>query len=277
MNYIEVAWDLDEEDLVRVYLISMLDEAGAESVIEEPDQLKAYFPEETFNEVTLKDSYTFGDLPPFNQRKVEQQNWNAEWEKSFDPIEIENKLYLRASFHPSRSDEFDREIVITPKMSFGTGHHSTTYLMLSFLLEYPATGKRFLDMGSGTGVLAILAAQQGASPVWAVDIDEWAYDNAKENAGMNGVGDEIEIRIGSSEQIEDVECDVLYANINRNILLDQLASYSNCLKNGGDLFMSGFYSEDLPLIADEALKHGFELISHKERQNWVAAQWKKEA
>lgn len=277
MNYIEVAWDLDEEDLVRVYLISMLDEAGAESVIEEPDQLKAYFPEETFSEVTLKDSYTFGDLPPFNQRKVEQQNWNAEWEKSFDPIEIENKLYLRASFHPSRSDEFDREIVITPKMSFGTGHHSTTYLMLSFLLEYPATGKRFLDMGSGTGVLAILAAQQGASPVWAVDIDEWAYDNAKENAGMNGVGDEIEIRIGSSEQIEDVECDVLYANINRNILLDQLASYSNCLKNGGDLFMSGFYSEDLPLIADEALKHGFELISHKERQNWVAAQWKKEA
>ena len=277
MNYIEVAWDLDEEDLVRVYLISMLDEAGAESVIEEPDQLKAYFPEETFSEVTLKDSYTFGDLPPFNQRKVEQQNWNAEWEKSFDPIEIENNLYLRASFHPSRSDEFDREIVITPKMSFGTGHHSTTYLMLSFLLEYPATGKRFLDMGSGTGVLAILAAQQGASPVWAVDIDEWAYDNAKENAGMNGVGDEIEIRIGSSEQIEDVECDVLYANINRNILLDQLASYSNCLKNGGDLFMSGFYSEDLPLIADEALKHGFELISHKERQNWVAAQWKKEA
>lgn len=277
MNYIEVAWDLSEEDLARIYLIDMLDEAGAESIIEETDQLKAYFPEETFSEDVLKNLFSFGKLPAYHQRKVEQQNWNAEWEKSFDPIEIENKLYLRASFHPTRSGEFDREIVITPKMSFGTGHHSTTYLMLSYLLEYPAAGKRFLDMGSGTGVLAILAAQQGASQVWAVDIDEWAFDNAKENAVMNGVGNNLEIRIGSSEQIEDIECEVLYANINRNILMDQLASYSNCLRNGGDLFMSGFYTEDLPMIADEALKFGFELITHKERQNWVAAQWKKEA
>lgn len=276
MNYIEVVWNLKEEDIQRVYLIDMLDTAGADSIIEEPERLMAYFPEEAFKKELLTEHYAFGELPKFDKRTVQQQNWNETWEKSFDPIEIEKKLYLRASFHASRAEEFDREIVITPKMSFGTGHHSTTYLMLSYLLEYPALGKRFLDMGAGTGVLAILAAQQGAKEVWAVDIDEWAFENAKENAEMNGVANSLDLRIGSSEQIKDIECDIIYANINRNILLDQIADYSACLKNGGALFMSGFYTEDLPLIAEEARKYGFELEDSREQKNWVAARWQKQ-
>ena len=274
MNYIEVRWELPESDIARQLLLAFLEGSKAESVAEEPYALLAYFQESEFDDSSRVQDYLGDSLPPYSTKTMKQQNWNAEWEKNFEPIEIENRLRLRASFHPDRSKEFEREIVITPKMSFGTGHHSTTYLMMGWMLDEPIGERTLLDMGAGTGVLAILAALQGSTKAWAVDIDEWAYENAQENIEMNGVSGKIEVRLGSVEAIQDIQCDVLYANINRNILIDQLPHYARALRPGGALYMSGFYIEDLETIKKEAAKSGFRFEGWRERQQWVAAKWR---
>ncbi|QTN39396.1 50S ribosomal protein L11 methyltransferase [Cryomorphaceae bacterium] len=273
MNYIEVHWSLAEDAVERQLLLVLLEETQAESVVEEADGLKAYFPVDAFSDDDWKSMYLGTSLPSYSVREVEQQNWNEEWEKNFEPIEVENRLYLRASFHPSRPDDFDREIIITPKMSFGTGHHSTTYLMLTWMLDEPVPHAPMLDMGAGTAVLAILAAQQGAPKVWAVDYDEWAYENAVENCTLNGVSEQVEVRHGGVEAIQDIQCQTLYANINRNILLDQLPTYARILNDGGALYMSGFYTEDLEVLKSAAAALGLHFEGWRERQNWVAAKW----
>lgn len=273
MNYVEVRWELPEGDIARSLLLALLEDTSAESVVEEPNALLAFFRQGELDDSAWKDLYLGAELPAFTTRILEQKNWNAEWEKSFEPIEIENRLRLRASFHNDRSDEFEREIVITPKMSFGTGHHSTTYLMMGWMLDEPVAGGSLLDMGAGTAVLAILAAMQGAQPVWAVDIDEWAYQNALENIEKNGLNGRVEVRQGGSEVIDDIRCDVLYANINRNILIEQLPTYAKIVNQGGKLYMSGFYKEDLEPLKYEAEKVGFQFEASRERQNWIAAKW----
>jgi ribosomal protein L11 methyltransferase len=191
------------------------------------------------------------------------------WESQYEPVLIDNRCMVRAPFHPQPVGvEFD--IVIMPKMSFGTAHHETTKLMIQYLLSLQVSGKSLLDMGSGTAVLAILARMKGAFPVSAVDNDEWAFNNAVENVKSNKFAD-IEVVLGDSSFLSDKKFDIILANINRNILLNDIPSYCKSLNVGGKLFMSGFYSEDLPLIEAKANETGLRIMSSRIENKWTAA------
>ena len=205
---------------------------------------------------------------------IPQKNWNEVWESTFEPIEISNKIYVRATFHPAKP-EFEYEIVIDPKMAFGTGHHQTTSMMLEWILENDFAGKKVLDMGCGTGILAIMAAKAGASAITAIDYDPVCYDSAIENAVLNHI-DNITTLCGSKEVIPNEQFDIILANINRNILLDQIQRYSEVLKPEGEIYLSGFYEKpDLDMIIDEARKYGLKYIIHKTDKDWVAAKFVK--
>src|SRR5690606_35835021 len=197
--------------------------------------------------------------------------WNQEWEKNFEPIEVDGKCTVRAPFHPQKN--FEDEIVIEPKMSFGTGHHETTFMMLQFILENDFEDKSVLDMGCGTAVLAILAEMRGASVLDAIDIDEWCFENSKENILKNNC-ENISVHLGDASLLREKSYDVIIANINRNILLNDMEIYSNSLNGGGDLYVSGFYSEDLPIIKTCCNNLGFEFVENKEKNKWVAAKFK---
>ena len=209
---------------------------------------------------------------PFWKEELPEINWNAEWEKNFDPIVIGSRCRVRADFHPYV--EVDYDLIISPKMSFGTGHHQTTYMMLEFLLETPLKGLSVLDMGSGTGVLAVLAEKRGARNLKAIDIDPWAVENAKENLFLNSC-EEIEVFKGDAHLLKPWtgQFDWVLANINRNILLQDIPQYVRCLRSDGVLLMSGFYSEDLPLIDAECTALGGTLEKKRKRDNWVAAKY----
>ena len=205
--------------------------------------------------------YVVQDIPP--------TNWNEEWEKNyFKPIVIGNECVIHSSFHENVAPA-KYNIVIDPKMSFGTGHHETTSLMIEEILRMNVEGKRVLDMGCGTSVLAILAAMRGAGEVMAVDIDEWCTENSEENIKLNNVLG-IDVRLGGAEVLKGHSFDIIIANINRNILLADIKQYSDCLPAGGELYMSGFYKEDIPFIEEEANKNGLQLVSYNEKNNWVA-------
>lgn len=200
--------------------------------------------------------------------EVEPQNWNATWEKDFTPIHLGTRCVVRAPFHTQTSAEFD--IVIAPKMSFGTGHHETTQMMLQHLINQDLNGQSVLDMGCGTGVLAILAAMKGALHIDAVDIDPWCYLNALENINRNSQ-EHIQVYEGSSDFLQDQSYDLILANINRNILLEDIPAYARHLKPAGKLILSGFYREDLPLITDKCNKEGLSAQEELQQNNWVAA------
>lgn len=201
------------------------------------------------------------------------KNWNEEWEKQHHPVLVEaengKKIWVRAPFHEHRTD-VDYEIEIEPKMSFGTAHHATTYMMLSYLAELPLEGLRVLDMGCGTAVLGILAKMRGADYVEGIDIDEWAYNNAIENVQRNGV--EMTIRIGDASLLDKREdkFDLVIANINRNILLNDMAAYAAVLNPGGTLLLSGFYESDIPALQQHAATFGLQIQQTKSRQSWAA-------
>ena len=193
-------------------------------------------------------------------------------ESNFEPIAIKDKIFVRATFHEPRP-EFEYEIVIDPKMAFGTGHHQTTSMMLELMLENDFDGKKVLDMGCGTGILAIMAAKLGAADITAIDYDPVCYDSTIENAHLNHI-DNIKALCGSKETIPNEFYDIILANINRNILLDQMLRYSEVLKPDGELYLSGFYeSPDLDIIMDEARKYGIKYIIHKKTNDWVAAKF----
>lgn len=206
-------------------------------------------------------------------KEIEDQDWNRLWEENFTPIVVDGRIQVRAGFHePLPGVEY--EIIIEPKMSFGTGHHATTALMLRMVLDYAdrICGKRVLDMGCGTGILAIMAAKVGAKEVTGIDIDEWAYRNAMENLRNNHIQDRVEIRIGDAALLEgEAPFDVILANINRNILLEDMAHYVERLNVNGLLIMSGFYQQDLPLIRQRAEELGLVLLQEKEENKWTAA------
>jgi ribosomal protein L11 methyltransferase len=208
----------------------------------------------------------------FTQTEIEQVNWNVEWEKNFHPIIVNEQCGVRAPFHPKPDVTYD--IVIEPKMSFGTGHHATTHMMIEFLLEQDLQGKKVLDMGCGTGVLAIVAEKRGASQLDAIDIDNWCYQNTQENVERNECS-KIEAFEGGAELLQDRHYDVIIANINRNILLEDMPSYNRSLNAGGELYLSGFYSGDIPVIKAECEKHGLEYEDFKEREEWVALKFYK--
>ncbi|MFI3269559.1 MAG: 50S ribosomal protein L11 methyltransferase [Rikenellaceae bacterium] len=209
---------------------------------------------------------------------IETQNWNAQWESNFDPVEIEGKLLIRAPFHEP-NEAFGLEVVIMPKMSFGTGHHSTTHLMSEWIVdlgrEGVISGRKVLDMGSGTGVLSIVAAKCGATAVDAVDIDEWADENCRENVGVNGVEGVVTPLLGDFSVVEGRQYGVILANINRNILLANMSRFSAALSADGELLMSGFLEQDIEAIRSGAEVHGLTFEAVRTDGGWVAMRVKK--
>ena len=204
--------------------------------------------------------------------EIEQVNWNEEWEKNFEPIDVDGNCHVRAPFHPKTEAEFD--IIIEPKMSFGTGHHETTHMMIQHLLETDVTNLKTLDMGCGTAILAILAEMKGAKPIDAIDIDNWCYLNSIENAERNNCS-EITVYEGDASLVVGKKYDLIIANINRNILLNDMQQYVDCLNENGTLLLSGFYTEDIPIINESCVNKGLTYIKQFERNNWVSLKYKK--
>lgn len=256
-------------------LIAELGNAGFESFVETEKGLEAFIQKEEWNTNILEDIYVLQsdefDIS-YQYEEIEQVNWNTEWEKNFDPISVSDQCYVRAPFHEEKDVTY--EIVIEPKMSFGTGHHETTFMMLKHLLEMDLKNKKTLDMGCGTGVLAILAEKKEAKPIDAIDIDNWCYLNTLENTERNKCK-EISVYEGDVSLISDKKYDVIIANINRNILLNDMSAYNKSLNNDGDLLLSGFYKEDLQLIENCCENLGLKLTKTLEKKNWIAAHFKK--
>ena len=278
MNYYELLFTtITTEDYQQDLLINALGEIGFDTFEELEFGFKAYIPTDDFDEQQLKEHLLpYQDMFTFSYEitLIPQKNWNEVWESNFEPIEIGDKIYVRATFH-SAKPEFPYEIVIDPKMAFGTGHHQTTSMMLELILENDFAGKKVLDMGCGTGILAIMAAKLNAAEITAIDYDPVCYDSTIENSALNHVTNIIPL-CGSKEAIPDEQYDTILANINRNILLDQMERYAQVLKPGGEIYFSGFYeSPDLEIITDEARKHGLKYITHKKTNDWVATKFVK--
>lgn len=256
-------------------LTAVLGELGFESFTEDDETLLAYIPSNSFSPSVLDNSLLsdFNKEFEFSWNQIPDQNWNKVWEENFQPVTINGECHIRAPFHPF-NHQVQYEIIIEPKMSFGTAHHETTAGMIKHLLATELTGKTVLDMGCGTGILAILAAKKGASSVTAIDNDEWAYNNTLENTERNNTPG-INVLLGDASLLKDQQFDIILANINRNILLNDIPAYSECLQVNGLLFLSGFYLEDLPAIIERAKDSGFEYQSHLEQNRWVAASFRK--
>ncbi len=254
-------------------LIAELGEAGFESFVENETGILAYIQKKDWHDKILKDVEVLRNSHfkiSYDLKEIDQENWNVTWEQNFSPITIGDQCEVRAPFHEKSNVTYD--IVIEPKMSFGTGHHETTHMMLQFILEHDFGGKTVLDMGSGTGVLAILAEMKGAKSVDAIDIDNWCYLNAKENVERNACTN-INVFEGDSSLLKNQKYDVIIANINRNLLLEDIPSYVNCLNENGQLFLSGFYNEDIPCITDKCNENGLTLEKKLEKNNWVAVKY----
>lgn len=278
MNYIKVEFSCDpNNEIVNSILAAVLGEIGFDSFEEAENGTIGYIPEPLFNEDILKD--TIGKLPVeadihYTTEKIEGKDWNEEWEKNyFEPLIIDNQCIIKSTFHKN-TDVYPYTILIDPKMAFGTGHHQTTRLMMREILQMDLKGKSVLDMGCGTAVLAILTSMRGADPIVAIDIDEWAYDNAIENTQLNNIGN-IEVLTGGAELLGNRTFDIILANINRNILLADIRIYVSVLNEGGELYMSGFYLEDIPAIREECEKYNLKFIHHIQEDNWVAIKFVK--
>jgi len=273
MKYIEVTITMDDTGLFRDMLIDTLGNEGPyESFVETPDGLKAYIQANEYDPQYLAAVAQAFPLPlKYTAQPMEDRDWNAEWEKSHEAVLVRyegGSLWVRAPFHPHRND-VDYEIIIEPKMSFGTAHHPTTYMMLSYVAELPVNGMRVLDMGCGTAVLGILAKMRGASYVEGVDVDEWAYRNAQENAAANGV--ELTLRLGDAASLHGA-FDMVIANINRNILLADMERYAEVLNPGGTLLLSGFYQADEGVLIARANELGLTFTDKKTRDGWSSLQ-----
>ena len=271
--YIEYRFDVNPMKPGGDILIAELGEMGFESFVQEEEFILAYIQKEEWSSDSIKNIQLLGN-PNFKItygfKEIEPENWNAAWEKTFQPIIVDDICKIRAPFHEKGDVRYD--IVIEPKMSFGTGHHETTHMMLQHILELNLEGKSVLDMGCGTGVLAILSGMRGANPIDAIDIDNWCYLNAKENIARNGLGS-IAVYEGDVTLLGKEKYDVIMANINRNILLKDIPTYVKCLKEKGLLLLSGFYTEDLLRITKACNEMGMELEKNLEKNNWVAAKY----
>ncbi|MGE0561979.1 MAG: 50S ribosomal protein L11 methyltransferase [Flavobacteriales bacterium] len=270
MNYIEVKVNIDSVIIARDIVIAELGEIGFESFVESENGVDAYIQEHLFDEEVMKSlsSFNHSDFKvDYVKILIQDQNWNEVWEQSFEPINVNNKCMVRAPFHEvSKNIEFD--IIIEPKMSFGTGHHETTFLMIEELLKMDLNDKHVLDMGCGTGILAILAEQKNANKILAVDIDDWAYENTLDNLIKNNCT-KIEVLKGGAECIKNKKFDIVIANINRNILLQDLKNYSSALNKNGHILLSGFFSSDVDILVEEANKYGLILISQNSKNDWT--------
>ena len=256
-------------------LIAELGHVGFESFVENHNGVTAYIQKHEWNLHILDDLYILGSAEfniKFSYHEVIQTNWNKEWEKNFNPIQVDGLVSVRAPFHENPSLKFD--IVIEPKMSFGTGHHETTHMMIQHLLALDLENKKVLDMGCGTGILAIFAEMKGAQPTDAIDIDSWCYQNSIENVQRNGCK-HITVLEGDSSLLKGEKYDVIIANINRNILLSDMKIYTDSLHQEGILLLSGFYKDDIAIIESEVVKHGLVFDKMIQRNSWVALKYLK--
>ncbi len=271
--YLGYHFKVEPKELGTEILIAELGEKPFESFIETEDGFSAYIQRDVWTENVLDDIYLLNS-PEFTIsytiEEIEQVNWNEEWEKNFEPIDVDGKCHVRAPFHPKTAAEFD--IVIEPKMSFGTGHHETTHMMIQHLLDMEVAGMKTLDMGCGTAILAILAEMKGAEPIDAIDIDNWCYLNSIENAERNNCR-KISVYEGDAELLKGKNYDLIIANINRNILLNDMQQYLDCLNKKGVLLLSGFYNEDIPFIDASCTEKGLTFVKKLERNNWVSLKY----
>ena len=273
MIYLEFNFTISPLEPARDILIAELGELGFESFVETDKSLMAYILKEDWTGNGFYDLFVFQNSEfniSWNSKEIEQQNWNAKWEKNFHPIEINESCRVRAPFHENKGLPF--EIVIEPKMSFGTGHHETTHMMLQMLLEEHLENKLVLDMGCGTGVLAILSEMRGAKKVDAIDIDAWCVENSIENVERNNCW-KIGVQLGDASLLVDSKYDLIIANINRNILLEDIPTYAKCLNEKGVLLLSGFYLNDLDIISSKCEGNNLRFEKNLEKNNWVATKY----
>lgn len=272
-SYLGFHFSVEPKELGSEILVAELSELPFESFIDSDSGIVAYIQKQFWTENILDDLHILSSAEfqvSYTIEEIDQVNWNEEWEKNFEAIEVDGICHVRAPFHPKTEAKFD--IVIEPKMSFGTGHHETTHMMIQHLLETDVTGKKTLDMGCGTAILAILAEMKGAQPIDAIDIDNWCYLNSIENAERNNCT-QISVYEGDADLLKGKKYDLIIANINRNILLNDMQTYVDCLNKDGILLLSGFYTEDIPFIDASCTENGLTYVKNFERNNWVSLKY----
>lgn len=273
MNYIEIVISVPEEkSALSEVVVAFLAEQGFESFCEEKDKLLAYISEDNYNEEMTKMLMSAYGMD-FSKNLIQQKNWNEEWEKNFEPICIDNILTIKAPFHKQQFDT-THTIIIEPKMSFGTGHHATTYMMCKLMSEFDMSESQVLDYGSGTGILSIYAANLGAYNIVAIDVDEWAYENSKENTIKNKVSN-ITVLRGDIKNVPELKYDFIFANINLNVLLKDIPVLAQHMNKGSILFLSGFLINEVTIIAKSCKEHGLILVRKIEKDNWSACVFNK--
>ena len=273
MSYIELSLQI-EPDFAEI-MMAELSELGFESFVETEDGLEAYIQEDLFEDLLVKnmiESYAERTAISYAFKKIAKQNWNEEWEKNFQPISIGNDIYVRADFHEAQPS-YLYEIIITPKMSFGTGHHETTSMVMEHQLTISHGGKKVLDIGTGTGILAVLASKLGAKYISAFDIDEWSVENTIENVTLNNAPN-IAVRLGTIEDEPEEKYEIVLANINRNILLQQIPAYVTFMSEGASLVISGFYEADIADIQAVAESVGLKKVAQSSKNQWASVVFK---
>ncbi len=274
-TYIQLKLTISPLESGQEIALAFLGEMGFESFVETTEGLEAYIQEESWTPDLLDQLYPLvenGLDIGWSLTAIPPENWNAVWESDFQPILIEDKCAVRAHFHAPIDVPF--ELVITPKMSFGTGHHQTTHMMLNTLLNNPPKDEVVLDMGCGTGVLAILAEKLGAVSIDAIDVESWCFENTVENAAMNDCK-KVNAIEGDRQLIPEKEYGTIIANINLNVLLLDIPLYAERLRSNGKLFLSGFYTHDIPAIESKANQNGLQMVDYQQKDNWVAAHFHK--
>lgn len=271
--YLGYHFSIEPKELGSEILIAELGEKAFESFTETDNGISAFVKKDLWDENILDDIYILQSAEfkiEYTIEEIDQVNWNEEWEKNFEAIDVDGKCHVRAPFHEKTDVEFD--IVIEPKMSFGTGHHETTHMMIQHLLEIDVEDLKTLDMGCGTAILAILAEMKGAQPIDAIDIDNWCYLNSIENAERNNCK-HITVYEGDAALLNGKNYDLIIANINRNILLNDMQSYVDCLNPKGIILLSGFYEEDIPFIDASCTEKGLTYVKKFQRNNWVSLKY----
>ena len=268
------------EEMATDVLAALLAEIGFESFVPEDEGMSAYVPQALYNEENIANVVAEFPIEGFeityDCQFIEGEDWNAQWEKNyFQPIVLGEDCVIHSTFHTD-VPKARYDILIDPKMAFGTGYHQTTCHMLRAILASDMSGKSVLDMGCGTALLAILARKHGAEKVVAIDIDEFAYENAKENVALNGTPD-IEVRLGGADAIKESDSfDYVIANINRNILLMDMVNYVRCMHTGSQIFISGFYTQDMEILKEEAARNGLRYLDYAEDNRWAMMRFEKE-
>ena len=278
MKYFEVTFTTEPcNEIVNDVVSALAGEIGFESFVEWENGVQAYIQQPLFDEAALKEMVANFPLPDtsitYTIKEAEDKDWNEEWEKNFfQPIVIGDRCCIHSTFHKD-TPKTEYEILINPQMAFGTGHHETTSSIICELLDADLQGKSVLDMGCGTSILAILASMRGANPVTAIDIDDWCVNNSRDNIELNGINN-ISVELGDANLLKGRKpFDVIIANINRNILLADMSQYAACMHPGSELYMSGFYVEDIPVIREKAKSLGMEFIHHRGKNNWAAVKF----